>query len=83
MDRSSPGTRGGPEESNAEEAGTLEITGTTTEHVGEVAFARGLPLHELSTHRASLEDAFMSLTQDDVEFRAHATAATTERAENR
>lgn len=64
------------------EAGTLEITGTTTEHVGEVAFARGLPLHELSTHRASLEDAFMSLTQDDVEFRAHATA-TTERAENR
>lgn len=65
------------------EAGTLEITGTTTEHVGEVAFARGLPLHELSTHRASLEDAFMSLTQDDVEFRAHATAATTERAENR
>lgn len=61
----------------------LEISGTTTEHVGEVAFRCGLVLHELSTHRASLEQAYMSLTKDAVEYRAHTTTSRTEKAENR
>ena len=33
----------------------------------------GLPVHELSLVRASLEDAFMTLTADSVEY--HATTA--------
>ena len=65
------------------EAGTLEISGTTTERVGEIAFNSGLLLHELSTHRASLEEAYMSLTRDAVEYRAHTTTSRTEKAENR
>ena len=55
------------------EAGMLEVSGTTAEHVGEVAFRNGLLLHELSPRRASLEEAYMSLTQDAVEYRAHTT----------
>ncbi len=55
------------------EAGMLEVSGTTAEHVGEVAFRNGLLLHELSPRRASLEEAYKSLTQDAVEHRAHTT----------
>jgi ABC-2 type transport system ATP-binding protein len=66
------------------EAGMLEVSGTTAEHVGEVAFSTGLLLHELSPRRASLEEAYMSLTQDAVEYRAHTTPTTsrTAKAEN-
>ena len=61
----------------------LEVRGTTAEHVGEVAFRNGLLLHELSPRRASLEEAYMSLTQDAVEYRAHTTTSTTAKADNR
>lgn len=67
------------------EAGTLEVRGTTAEHVGDVAFNRGLLLHELSPRSASLEEAYMSLTQDAVEYLSHtATTArsTTEKGQN-
>jgi ABC-2 type transport system ATP-binding protein len=49
--------------------GALSITGVTSEVVGELAGAHGLTLHELSTHKASLEDTFMELTRDSVDFR--------------
>jgi ABC-2 type transport system ATP-binding protein len=49
--------------------GALSITGATSEVVGELAGAHGLTLHELSTHKASLEDTFMELTRDSVDFR--------------
>ena len=66
------------------EAGTLEISGTTAEDVGEVAFRHGLLLHELSTQRASLEEAYMSLTRDAVEYRAHTTpTSSTDGADHR
>ena len=60
------------------EAGTLEVSRTTAEHVGEVALRNGLLLHKLSARRASLEEAYMSLTQDAVEYRAHTTTSRTE-----
>src|SRR3954452_2416421 len=63
------------------EAEMLEVSGTTAEHVGEVAFRNGLLLHELSPRRASLEEAYMSPTQDAVEYRAHTTSRTA-KAEN-
>ena len=44
------------------ESRMLEVSGTTAEHVGEVALSKGLLLHELSPRRASLEEAYMSLT---------------------
>ena len=52
----------------------LEISGTTTEQVGEIASANGIVLHELMLEQASLEEAFMELTRDDVEFKAEVAA---------
>jgi len=50
-----------------------------TETVGEIAAAQGITLHELSLQRGSLEQAFMQLTGDTVEYHGHgvngATAA--------
>jgi ABC-2 type transport system ATP-binding protein len=50
------------------ERGALEVHGMTAEHVGEVAARAGLALHELTPLQASLEEAFMNLTRDEVEF---------------
>ena len=44
--------------------------GLTAEQVGEAAAARSIVLHELTPLRASLEEAFMDVTRDDVEFHA-------------
>jgi ABC-2 type transport system ATP-binding protein len=52
------------------EPGVLEIHGAGTELVGETAAAHGIVLHELSAQHVSLEQAFMELTRDDVEFKA-------------
>ncbi|GAA2949262.1 ABC transporter ATP-binding protein [Streptomyces erythrogriseus] len=49
-------------------AGALEIRGTTAEHIGRTAAAHGVPLFELTPSTASLEDAFMTLTHDTVEY---------------
>jgi len=56
----------------SDEPGVLEIDGLTTETIGERAAAHGLTLHELSSRHASLEDAFMELTRDSVEYEAAA-----------
>ena len=48
----------------------LEITGSTVEVIAETAAAAGLVLHELTPVTGSLEDAYMSLTQDSVEYRS-------------
>ncbi|NES27914.1 ATP-binding cassette domain-containing protein [Micromonospora terminaliae] len=50
------------------EPGLLEVTGLTREQVGERAAAAGLTLHELSATEASLEEAFMTMTRDAVEY---------------
>ncbi|HEX4257933.1 MAG TPA: ATP-binding cassette domain-containing protein [Streptosporangiaceae bacterium] len=59
---------GGTATSGGDEA--LVVQGLTTDQVGDVAFGAGVRLHELSTHRASLEQAFMELTADSVEYQA-------------
>ncbi|MBB3037568.1 ABC transporter ATP-binding protein [Hoyosella altamirensis] len=46
------------------------IPGTTTEAVGELAAEHRITLHELAAQRGSLEDAFMKLTGDSVEYHA-------------
>jgi ABC-2 type transport system ATP-binding protein len=52
------------------EPGLLEISGLTAAQIGDTAAAQGIVLHELSPQQASLEEAFMELTHEDVEFKA-------------
>lgn len=47
----------------------LDATGLTIEAIGEAAAANGIILHELASRKASLEDAFMKLTGDSIEYR--------------
>jgi ABC-2 type transport system ATP-binding protein len=54
------------------DAHSLEVVGTTAEEVGEVAAATGVVLHELTPVTRSLEDAYMSLTADEVEYHSAA-----------
>jgi ABC-2 type transport system ATP-binding protein len=53
---------------------SIKVAGMDSRAIGELADARGLVLYELATQHASLEDAFMDLTRDDVEFRASVAA---------
>ena len=50
--------------------GALVVTGLEAARIGELAASVGIVLHELAPQRASLEEAFMELTQDSVEFHA-------------
>jgi ABC-2 type transport system ATP-binding protein len=52
----------------ADPDGSMTVTGMTATEVGELAASMGVALHEL-TPVASLEDAFMELTDEAVEFR--------------
>ena len=52
------------------EPGLLVVHGLTAEQVGERAALARIVLHELTPHQASLEEAFMDLTRDEVEFKA-------------
>jgi ABC-2 type transport system ATP-binding protein len=50
------------------EDGSIEVTGLSSAEVGELAADHSLTVHELSPLRGSLEDAFMELTHDAVEY---------------
>ncbi|MBW8796998.1 MAG: ABC transporter ATP-binding protein [Streptomyces sp.] len=52
--------------------GALEVEGGKAEPIGELAAQNGVVLHELSVQQASLEEAFMQLTAESVEYHAHA-----------
>ena len=72
----------GPEISvTSPEAGVLDIVGVTAQHVGETAAANAIVLHELMPLQASLEEAFMELTRDDVEYKAGAPVTAGDREE--
>ncbi|MFF7334092.1 ATP-binding cassette domain-containing protein [Streptomyces sp. NPDC090306] len=51
--------------------GALEIDRGSPEDIGELAAANQVVLHELSPQQASLEEAFMQLTAESVEYHAH------------
>ena len=53
----------------------LAVTGLTAPEIGELAAANRVVLHELALAQASLEEAFMELTEDSVDFRAPANGA--------
>lgn len=48
----------------------LLVTGAAAEDIGDLSARNGITLHELSPRRASLEEAYMKLTDDAVEYRA-------------
>ena len=48
--------------------GAVEITGAPIEQVGDIAGRAGITLHELSAQSGSLEEAFIQLTGDSVEY---------------
>jgi ABC-2 type transport system ATP-binding protein len=52
------------------DADELRVRGLTADRVGDIAFANGVRLHHLAPARASLEQAFMELTADSVEYHA-------------
>ncbi|WP_435974777.1 ATP-binding cassette domain-containing protein [Streptomyces sp. Qhu_M48] len=49
--------------------GPLAVTGMAADRIGVLAFRHGIPLAELASRGSSLEDAFMELTADSVEYR--------------
>lgn len=50
--------------------GLLQVSGLTASRIGELAAAERVILHELSPLAGSLEDAYLSLTRDEVEYHA-------------
>jgi ABC-2 type transport system ATP-binding protein len=59
----------------AGDEGALTVSGMEAPLVGDLAAEHGLRVHELLAERASLEAAFMELTQDSVEYRPEGVAA--------
>jgi len=51
---------------------TLTVSGLGAEQVVAVLTQHAVPFSEVSAHRASLEEAYMDLTRDAVEYRAEA-----------
>ncbi len=50
--------------------GYLEVTGVTTDEVGDLALTHRIAVHELFSKSSSLEEAFMEMTRESVEYRA-------------
>jgi ABC-2 type transport system ATP-binding protein len=59
----------------------LQVTGATARDIGLKAAAAGIALFELTPRTVSLEEAFMDLTRDAVEYHGGTTAATAETPE--
>jgi len=54
----------------ADSDGTLLVRGMAADVVGDIAFEQGIRLHELTVMRASLEEAYMEVTAESVEYHA-------------
>ncbi|SRR6266851_97495 len=54
--------------------GALAVHGVGVADVGELAARHGIALHELVARQASLEEAFMELTRDAVDYQPHMTS---------
>jgi ABC-2 type transport system ATP-binding protein len=63
---------------SSEQAGVLHVQGLNAEQIGTVAWQAHLPVFELASQQASLEQAFMELTQDSVEYRSAGPSPTVE-----
>jgi ABC-2 type transport system ATP-binding protein len=61
----------------ASERDTLTVSGVGAARIVALLGEAAVPFSEVSAHRATLEEAYMELTRDEVEFRAAAAGATT------
>ncbi len=55
------------------EDGSFLVVGPTAASIGRIAAQSGAELHELTPTGASLEEAYMALTRDEVEYRSEGT----------
>src|SRR6266853_6540959 len=62
----------------SEQPDVLHVQGLNAEQIGTVAWRAHVPVFELSLLQASLEQAFMEITQDSVEYRSADANATRE-----
>jgi ABC-2 type transport system ATP-binding protein len=60
---------------SSEQPDVLRVQGLNTEQIGTVAWQAHLPVFELALHQASLEQAFMQLTEGSVEYRSASVTA--------
>ncbi len=60
-----------------EDDGSLSVRGLDEAAIGELAATLPVVLHELAPQSASLEEAYMELTEDSVEFHGGETSVTT------
>jgi ABC-2 type transport system ATP-binding protein len=60
---------------SSEEPGLLDVEGLTAEQIGRIAASKSIVLSELTPQNASLEEAFMELTHDEVQYRNPSTNA--------
>ncbi|GGC15600.1 ABC transporter ATP-binding protein [Cellulomonas carbonis] len=59
------------------EHGLLEVTGSTAPAIGDAAASAAIALHELTPVQSSLEDAYLALTADEVEYHSAVAGPTT------
>ena len=65
-------SHGGATKPDPDAPDALAVTGLSAADIGELAATQGVVLHELSPQEASLEEAYMELTHDSVEYRSDA-----------
>jgi ABC-2 type transport system ATP-binding protein len=53
---------------SSDEPGVLDVSGLTAERIAGLAMEHRLAIHELAPQRASLEQAYMELTHESVEY---------------
>ena len=51
------------------ETGLASLRGVSAAEIGDVAARHGIPLHELTPRSGSLEDAYLALTEDAIEYK--------------
>src|SRR5512142_736971 len=69
---------GGRVAGGADGPDTVVVTELTAERIGDLAFEHGIRLYELAPVQASLEQAFMELTRDSVEYQATVSTSSRE-----
>jgi ABC-2 type transport system ATP-binding protein len=69
-----PGSNGGPIGDPDDKTPVFTVTGVPAARIGELAASASLVLHELTPQLATLEEAFLELTSDHLEF-GHRDAA--------
>jgi ABC-2 type transport system ATP-binding protein len=73
-DRLSDGLRARGGDVTRRDDGALLVTGLDARSVGDAALAAGVAVHELRPVQASLEEVFMDLTSDMVDYHGHTRA---------